>query len=42
LEDFTHHRIMVRDTDRGHELTRQVEDLQYLLQAYQMGLIEER
>jgi fructose-1,6-bisphosphatase len=33
---------MVRDTDRGHELTRQVEDLQYLLQAYQMGLIEER
>jgi fructose-1,6-bisphosphatase-3 len=42
LEDFTHHRIMVRDTDRGRELTRQVEDLQYLLQAYQMGLIEER
>jgi fructose-1,6-bisphosphatase len=33
---------MVRDTDRGRELTRQVEDLQYLLQAYQMGLIEER
>ena len=42
LEDFTHHRIMVRDTDRGHELARQVEDLQHLLRAYQMGLIEER
>ena len=42
LEDFTHHRILVRDTDRGRELTRQVEDLQHLLQAYQMGWIEER
>ena len=42
LEDFTHQRIMVRDTDRGRELTHQVEDLQHLLQAYQMGLIEER
>ncbi len=42
LEDFTHHRILVRDTDRGRELTRQVEDLQSLLQAYQRGFIEER
>ena len=42
LEDFTHHRILVRDTDRGRELTRQVVDLQHLLQAYQMGWIEER
>jgi fructose-1,6-bisphosphatase-3 len=42
LEDFTHHRILVRDTDRGRELTRQVEDLKHLLQAYQRGFIEER
>lgn len=42
LQDFTHRRILVRDTDRGRELTRQVNDLQQLLQAYQMGLIEER
>lgn len=42
LQDFTHQRILVRDTDRGRELTRQVNDLQQLLQAYQMGLIEER
>ena len=42
LEDFTHHRILVRDTDRGRELTRHVEDLQHLLLAYQMGWIEER
>lgn len=42
LEDFTHHRILVRDTDRGRELTHLVEDLQDLLQAYQMGWIKER
>lgn len=42
LEDFTHHRILVRDTDRGRELLRQVEDLQNLLKAYQMGWVEER
>lgn len=42
LQDFTHQRILVRDTDRGRELIRQVNDLQQLLQAYQMGLIEER
>ena len=42
LQDFTHRRILVRDTDRGQELIRQVCELQQLLQAYQMGLIEER
>ena len=42
LEDFIHHRILVRDTDRGRELIRMVEDLQQLLQAYHRGLIEER
>ena len=42
LQDFTHRRILVRDTDRGQELICQVGELQQLLQAYQMGLIEER
>lgn len=42
LQDFTHQRILVRDTDRGQELICQVGELQQLLQAYQMGLIEER
>ena len=42
LEDFTNQRILVRDTDRGQELIRQVEDLQQLLEAYQRGEIESR
>jgi fructose-1,6-bisphosphatase-3 len=42
LEDFTNQRILVRDTDRGRELIRQVEDLQLLLQAYKDGFIESR
>ena len=42
LEDFTHQRILVCDTDRGRELTRQVDDLKHLLQAYQRGFIKER
>lgn len=42
LQDFTGHRILVRDTDRGRELTKQVNDLHLLLQAYQSGLIDER
>ena len=42
LEDFTHKRILVRNTDRGKELMHQVKELQQLLQAYQMGLIEEQ
>ena len=42
LEDFTHQRILIRDTDRGQALQRQVEDLQQLLHTYQMGWIEEK
>ena len=42
LEDFTHQRILVSDTDCGRELTRQVDDLKHLLQAYQRGFIKER
>jgi fructose-1,6-bisphosphatase len=32
---------MVRDTDQGHELALQVEDLNNLLTAYRHGLIRE-
>ena len=42
LEDFTHQRILIRDTDLGQQLQRQVDDLRHLLYAYQMGWIEER
>lgn len=42
LQDFTGHRILVRDTDRGRELTNQVNELRLLLQAYRSGLIDER
>lgn len=42
LKEFTDHRMLVRDTDRGRELLQQVEALQALLQAYQSGAIKER
>ena len=42
LEDFTHQRILIRDTDLGQQLQRQVDDLRHLLYAYQMGWIEEK
>ena len=42
LQKFSNQRILIRDTDRGQALTQQIKDLQHLLQAYQMGLIEER
>ncbi|MDO4497344.1 MAG: fructose-1,6-bisphosphatase [Bacteroidales bacterium] len=42
LATFDDHRMMVRDTDRGHELEEQVENLQKLLVAYSTGLIKER
>ena len=42
LEDFSRHRIRVRDTDRGMELQQQVRNLQHLLQAYQTGSIKEQ
>ena len=40
--EFTERRMMVRDTDIGHELEKQVEDLKKLLVAYRSGLIKER
>lgn len=41
LEKFNH-RMYVRETDRGSELTRQVRELEKLLYAYQNGLIKEK
>ena len=42
LEDFSRHRIRVRNTDRGKELQQQVSNLQHLLAAYQTGIIKEK
>ena len=42
LEDFSHHRLLVRDTDRGQELLQQVDALRQLLDAYASGRIEEQ
>ena len=42
LEDFSRHRIRVRDTDLGKELQQQVSNLQHLLAAYQTGIIKEK
>ncbi|MGN0236410.1 MAG: fructose-1,6-bisphosphatase [Paludibacteraceae bacterium] len=42
LEDFSRHRIRVRDTNRGQELQQQVTNLQHLLAAYQAGIIKEK
>lgn len=42
LKDFSNHRMLVRDTDRGKELLQQVKNLQALLIAYQNGLIKEK
>ncbi len=41
LQDFTNHRLRVRETDKGQELMQQVRDLQELLEAYQTGVIKE-
>ncbi len=40
LQDFTAHRIHIRDTDRGRELQSQVDNLEHLLLAYQTGIIK--
>lgn len=42
LQDFSNHRMLVRDTDNGRELLRQVEALKALLLAYQNGVIKEK
>lgn len=42
LQDFTGCRMLIKDTDLGKELQRQVLDLQQLLAAYQAGIIKEK
>ncbi len=41
LQDFTGHRIRIRNTDLGKELMQQLQDLQELRQAYESGVIKE-
>ena len=42
LVEITNRRMMVKDTDKGVELQRQIEDLKQLLRAFRSGLIKER
>ena len=42
LVEFNSQRMMVKDTDKGAELSTQIADLEKLLAAYRMGLIKER
>ena len=42
LEEFKYHRMLVRDTDRGHELEEQIKNLQKLLMTYRHGVIKEK
>lgn len=39
--EFNSQRMMVKDTDKGTELTAQIEDLKKLLTAYRTGMIKE-
>lgn len=42
VKEHSSHRILVRDTDKGHELITQVEDLKKLLEAYKYRYILEK
>lgn len=42
VSEFSSHRMLVRDTDKGKILIEQIEDLKKLLHAYHLGLIKER
>ncbi|WP_295730972.1 fructose-1,6-bisphosphatase [uncultured Muribaculum sp.] len=42
LVELTNHRMRVRDTDKGRELSAQIEELMELLYAYRTGMIKER
>lgn len=42
LNEYNSRRLLVRDTDKGHELERQVSDLNNLLRAYRLGLVKEK
>lgn len=39
IVEMSSHRMLVNDTDKGHELRSQIDDLQQLLYAYRHGLI---
>ena len=40
--EFNSQRMMVRDTDKGKELSAQIKDLKKLLVAYRLGVIKEK
>jgi fructose-1,6-bisphosphatase-3 len=42
IVEMSMQRMMVKDTDKGRELMKQIEDLQKLLVAYRTGLIKEQ
>ena len=42
IVELSSQRVMVKDTDKGRELSRQIEDLKKLLKAYRIGMIKER
>lgn len=42
LNEYKAKRLKVRDTDKGRELIRQVDDLNRLLAAYRKGLVKEK
>ena len=42
IVEMSSQRMMVKDTDRGRELSAQINDLRKLLEAYRIGLIKER
>lgn len=42
LQDFSDHRIRIKDTDKGKQLLDQITWLEQLLEAYRSGLMRER
>ena len=42
LQDFSGHRIRIKDTDKGKELLEQINSLEQLLEAYRNGSLRER
>lgn len=42
LQDFSGHRIRIKDTDKGKELLEQINSLEQLLQVYRSGAMRER
>ena len=42
LQDFSDHRIRIKDTDKGKELLEQIHSLEQLLHAYRSGSMRER